>query len=179
MVVANIAFASGVWLRGLVTGSQQPALTVLFDGACPRCRASAALILSADPDHVIRLVDLTAVDVRTIHPSLSSESCMRSMHAVTAQGRISTGFDAMRAIGARLPPFWLPALFGSIPGLAWAGRSLYNALAATRPRDVRCTDDVCGLSSRTPLGSTRDRGQNQHHHHVRGSQSDTEEMARP
>jgi len=36
----------GVWLRGLVTGPDQPVLTVLYDGACPRCRASVALVMA-------------------------------------------------------------------------------------------------------------------------------------
>ena len=69
----------------------QTSVTVLYDGACPRCRSSMALILSADPDQVIRPVDLTAVDVRTVHPSLSSEACMRSMHVVTSQGGVKKG----------------------------------------------------------------------------------------
>ncbi len=179
MLAANLAFVPGPWLRGLVTGPVQPGLTVLYDGACPRCRASAALIVSADPDHVIRPVDLTGVDVRGIHPSLTRDACVRSMHCVTAQGFVSAGFDAILAIGRRLPLFWIPALIGSIPGLAWAGRFSYNAIAASRARDVPCTDDVCGLPSRTPLGAPRDRGQFHHHHNVIAPESDTEEMAGP
>jgi predicted DCC family thiol-disulfide oxidoreductase YuxK len=179
MLAANLAFVSGPWLRGLVTGLVQPSLTVLYDGACPRCRASVALIVSADPDHVVRPVDLTAVDVRTIHPALTADACMRSMHVVTAQGIIASGFDAVRAVGFRLPLFWVPALIGSIPGLAWAGRSSYNIVAATRARDVPCTDHVCGLPSRTPLAAPRDRGEFHNHHHVIAPQSDTEEIARP
>ena len=81
MIAANLAFVSGPWLRGLATGPDQPALRVLFDGACPRCRASMALITAADPDHVVEPVDLTAVDVRTIHPGLTP----RGLHAVDAR----------------------------------------------------------------------------------------------
>jgi predicted DCC family thiol-disulfide oxidoreductase YuxK len=178
MLAGNVAFVSGRWLRGLVTGPDQPALTVLYDGACPRCRASVALILSADPDHVIRAIDLTAVDVRTIHPALSSEACLRSMHAVTARGIVTAGFDAMRAIGVRLPVFWIPAFISSIPGLAWAGRSSYNAVAATRARDVPCTDHACGLRSGTPLIAPGDRGQPHNDHKPIAPKSDSEEIAR-
>ena len=179
MLTANLAFVSGIWLRGLVTGPDQPVVSVLYDGACPRCRASVALILSADPDQVVRPIDLTAVDVRTIHPELTPEACMRSMHIVTRQGVVKSGFDAVRGLGARLPLFWLPALIGSIPGVASAGRLVYNRLAATRPRDVPCTDDVCGIHSRTSLGSPRDRGDFHNHHNVIAPKSDTEEMVRP
>jgi predicted DCC family thiol-disulfide oxidoreductase YuxK len=147
MLTANFAFVSGTWLRSLVAGPDQPLVSVLYDGACPRCRASSALILSADPDQVVRAIDLTTVDVRTIHPDLTSESCLRSMHVVTRQGVVKSGFDAVCAVGARLPLFWLPAVIGSIPGVALAGRVVYNRLAATRPRDVPCSDEVCGIHS--------------------------------
>jgi predicted DCC family thiol-disulfide oxidoreductase YuxK len=147
MLAANLAFVSGTWLRRLVTGTDQPSASVLYDGACPRCRASVALILSADPDQVIRPIDLTAVDVRTIHPGLTPEECLRSMHIVTRQGVIKSGFDAVCAIGSRLPLFWLPAFVGMIPVVASAGRFVYNRLAAVRSRDVPCTDDVCRMHS--------------------------------
>ena len=44
MIAANLAFVSGPWLRSLVAGRDvdQPAGRVLYDGACPRCRASMA-----------------------------------------------------------------------------------------------------------------------------------------
>jgi predicted DCC family thiol-disulfide oxidoreductase YuxK len=149
MMAGNLAFVSGPWLRRLLTGPVQPELKVLFNGACPRCRASVALITAADPDHVVEPVDLTAVDVKSIDPSLTLADCMRSMHAVSRAGQVTSGFDAVRAIALRLPLFWLPAVLGSLPGVAWTGRRVYNALAATRPRDVTCTDQVCGIHSRT------------------------------
>jgi predicted DCC family thiol-disulfide oxidoreductase YuxK len=179
MLTANLAFVSGTWLRGLVTGPDQPAVSVLYDGACPRCRASVALILSADPDQVVRPIDLTTVDVRTIHAELTPENCMRSMHIVTRQGVVKSGFDAVRGLGALLPLFWLPAVIGKIPGIASAGRVVYNRLAATRPRDVPCTDEVCGIHARTSLGSPRDRGDSHNHHNVIASKSDTEEIVSP
>jgi predicted DCC family thiol-disulfide oxidoreductase YuxK len=179
MLAANLAFVSGTWLRGLVTGPNQPVVSVLYDGACPRCRASMALVLSADPGQVVRPIDLMAVDVRTIHPGLTRQECLRSMHIVTGQGTIKSGFDAVRWLGGRLPLFWLPALIGAIPGVASAGRFVYNRLAASRPRDVPCTDDVCGIHSRTSLGMPRDRGDLLNHHNLIAPKSDTEEMVHP
>jgi predicted DCC family thiol-disulfide oxidoreductase YuxK len=178
MLAGNIAFVSGVWLRGLVTGRDQPSLSVLYDGACPRCRASLALIMAADPDQVIAPVDLTAVDVAAIHPSLTPEACMRSMHVVSKQGVVTFGFDAVRLVGARLPLFWLPAVIGFFPGVAGAGRLVYNWLAAIRPRDVPCTDELCALHSRTALRSTQARAHAQNQENAIGPQADTEEMAR-
>ncbi|MGE3818319.1 MAG: HTTM domain-containing protein, partial [Isosphaeraceae bacterium] len=73
MIAANLAFVSGTWLRSLVAGEVPGATAgrVLYDGACPRCRASMAFITAADPDRLIEPIDLTAVDVKTIHPSLT------------------------------------------------------------------------------------------------------------
>jgi predicted DCC family thiol-disulfide oxidoreductase YuxK len=145
MIGANLAFVSGVWLRSLATGRDQPALRVLYDGACPRCRASMALLTAADPDHVLMPIDLTAVAVESLNPALTREACLKSMHVIARDGKIKAGFDAVRAIGAWLPLFWPPTLIAWLPGVAWAGRLGYNHLAASRRRDVVCTDDVCGI----------------------------------
>jgi Vitamin K-dependent gamma-carboxylase len=48
MIAANLAFVPGSWLRSLATGGAAPALRILYDGACPRCRASVALVSAAD-----------------------------------------------------------------------------------------------------------------------------------
>jgi predicted DCC family thiol-disulfide oxidoreductase YuxK len=179
MVAGNLAFVSGSWLRGLVTGRERPALRVLYDGACPRCRASMALIRAADPDCVIEPVDLTAVAVASVHPSLTREACLRSMHAVSRAGKVSVGFDAVRSAAGCLPLFWPLAWVSYLPGVAWAGRVVYNRAAATRPRDVPCTDDVCGLHSRTPRTMPRDRGIAQNHHSTIATLADTEEGPHP
>jgi predicted DCC family thiol-disulfide oxidoreductase YuxK len=149
MLAANLAFVSGPWVRGLVTGLHQPGLTVLYDGACPRCRKTMALVTAADPDHVIEPVDLMAVDVSLVHPSLAREKCLQSMHVVAANGQITAGFDAVRTLTGRVPLFWPLAAIACLPGLAWLGRRVYNVIAANRPRDVLCTDEVCGIHSRT------------------------------
>jgi predicted DCC family thiol-disulfide oxidoreductase YuxK len=149
MIAANVAFVSGRWLRSLSTGEadDQPALRVLFDGACPRCRASMALITAADPDHVVEPIDLTAVDVGTVDPRLTRDACMRAMHVVSRTGRLTAGFDAVATIGRRLPLFRPLAILGSLPGVVHLGRIVYNRIATSRPRDVPCTDDVCGVPS--------------------------------
>jgi len=159
MITANLAFVSGTWLRGLVTGRPQLSAKVLYDGACPRCRASMALLTSADPDRVIDPIDLTAVDLKTIDPRLTADSCMKAMHVVWHDGTISSGFDAIRGVAGRLPLFWPFAAVGYLPGLAWAGRRVYDRVAAARPRDVPCNDDVCGIPSSRPAVTTRVRDQ--------------------
>lgn len=108
-----------------------------------------AMLTAADPDRVLEPIDLTAVNVATIHPSLTRADCMQSMHVVSRGGRITAGFDGVRSVAAWLPLFWPVAAIWYLPGVAWLGRRVYNYLAATRPRDVPCTDDACGIHSRT------------------------------
>jgi predicted DCC family thiol-disulfide oxidoreductase YuxK len=158
MIAANLAFVSGPWLRSLVAGrvDDQPAGRVLYDGACPYCRKSMAWLTAADPDHVVEPVDLTAVNVATIHPTLTREACMKAMHLVRADGRVAAGFDALVVLARWMPLFWPIGLAGSLPGAAWLGRRVYQRIADARPRDVPCTDEVCGL----PLH--RDRAQGSH-----------------
>jgi predicted DCC family thiol-disulfide oxidoreductase YuxK len=149
MLAANLAFVPGGWLRSLVTAPQQPALRILFDGGCPRCRAVVALIAAADPDRMVEPIDLTLVEVASIHPSLRAEDCFQSMHAVSQTGRITAGFDAVRSVWARLPLSWPLAAIASVLGVVIVGRSVYNRLAATRPRDLPCSDETCGIHSGT------------------------------
>jgi predicted DCC family thiol-disulfide oxidoreductase YuxK len=155
MIVGNLAFVPGSWLRSLVTGRVQPAGRLLYDGACPRCRAALALIGAADPDRIIEPIDLNAVDVTTIHPSLTKEACLRAMHLVRSGGRVDSGYDAVLTLSRWIPLAWPAAAIGHLPGVASLGRRVYNHLAATRPRDVPCTDEVCGLPPR-PAGATPD-----------------------
>jgi len=145
MIAGNLAFVSGPWLRSLVSGRDQPAGKVLYDGACPRCRASMAFITAGDPDRVIEPIDLTAVDVATIHPGLTREACLKAMHLVHRDGRVEVGYEAVMTLLAWTPPSAPLALVRYLPGVSFVGRRVYNRIAESRPRDVACTDEVCGI----------------------------------
>lgn len=145
MIAANLAFCSAAWLRSLVSGTAQPSGRVLYDGACPRCRASMALITASDPDRVLSPVDLTSVDVSTVHPSLMREACMKSMHLVHADGRVEVGYDAVMTLLGWCPIFSPMALVRYLPGVSFVGKRVYDRVASTRPRDQPCTDEVCGI----------------------------------
>lgn len=147
MLAGNLAFVSGPWLRSLVAGPDpaKPSGRVLYDGACPRCRRSMALLKAADPATVVEPIDLNRGDVATIHPSLTPDACLRSMHLVRSDGRVSQGFDAVATLARWLPLFSPLGTAAGVPGVAVVGRWIYNALAASRPRDVPCTDETCEL----------------------------------
>ncbi|MBV8488410.1 MAG: DUF393 domain-containing protein [Planctomycetaceae bacterium] len=83
-----------------------------------------------------------------MHPKLTLNACIDSMHVVRpATNQVTAGFDAVRELCAWLPLFWPLLMFAWLPGVAWAGRRIYNKIARGRPRDVTCTDEVCGIRS--------------------------------
>lgn len=145
MVAGNLAFVSGPWLRSLVAGREQPAGRLLFEGSCPRCRRAMAWVAALDPDHVVEPVDVSSVDLGSVHAGLSRESCKRSLHLVRSDGRVVVGFDALWTLAGWSPWTWPVALLGWLPGVAWAGRKVYNARAAQRLRAASGSDNACGL----------------------------------
>jgi predicted DCC family thiol-disulfide oxidoreductase YuxK len=152
MVAGNLAFVSGPWLRSLAAGraGRGPSATVLYDGACPKCRASMAVMAAADADRALAPIDLTAIDVAQVHPSLTPEACLRSMHVVLRGGRVVSGFDAVAAAARQLPLFWGAGVLAMVPGVAHLGRRAYNGIAARRAREAPCTDESCALPSHRP-----------------------------
>lgn len=152
MIAGNLAFCDGRWLRGLVAGKEPGAAAgkVLYDGACPRCRASMALLTAGDPDRVIEPVDLTAVDVTKVHPSLTKAKCLEAMHLVRADGEVVSGYDAVMTILGWTPLFWPVSLVRHVPGVSVVGRRIYRKIADSRPRDSVCNDEVCGLHPPAP-----------------------------
>ena len=150
MVAGNLAFCSGPWLRSLFAGraEDEPAVRVLYDGACPVCRRSIAVCTALDPDRLIDPIDLNAVDPKSIHPSLTREACLAAMHVVDRRGRVTAGFDAVRTLLGCIPTGMPLAWLGYVPGVAPLGRRAYNAFAASRPRDLPCTDETCAIHPR-------------------------------
>ena len=109
-------------------------------------------------DRVVEPLDLNVVDVATVHPSLTREACLESMHLVRRDGRVVAGFDAVATLARWLPPGWPLGALALVPGVAPVGRRIYHAIAASRPRDVPCTDEVCAPrppASAAPTGRRR------------------------
>lgn len=151
MVAANLSFVSGAWLRSLVSGRVQPLGRVLYDGYCPRCRTSMALLSAGDPDHVLEPVDLNSLDVAKLDPRLSREATLKAMHVVQSDGKVKAGYDAVMAVMGWIPLTWAFSLLRFVPGVSWIGRKVYDAIAASRPRDEPCTDETCGIHPPKPL----------------------------
>lgn len=128
MIAANLAFVSGPWLRRLVTGDLQPAGCLRFAHGSPRGQTLATLALAADPDRVL-LVDDTDRSTSAAPPLGVRDSARDQTFAlVGADGRTSSGYDAMLTVARWLPLFWPVALLGRLPGLRTIFRGLFLRL---------------------------------------------------
>ncbi len=114
----------------------KPRHAFLYDGSCGLCRTTVAVLRRLDVMGRIEFIDALAdwPRVRAAFPSLAQDDCLRTMHVVTAGGRIEQGFDAYRAISWSLPLFWPVAPLLYVPGVPALGRRIYAAVAARRHR---------------------------------------------
>jgi predicted DCC family thiol-disulfide oxidoreductase YuxK len=120
---------------------------VLYDGSCPLCKKSVAILKRLD--WLKRLTYQDARDLEHLPESsipLEPERLLQEMHIVTPnRKRVHAGFRAFRWMAGRLPVFWAlwPLLF--IPGVPWIGQRLYRWIARHRYHLVPCSDGACAL----------------------------------
>jgi predicted DCC family thiol-disulfide oxidoreductase YuxK len=122
-------------------------LTVLYDGQCTLCRASAARVRRLDHRHRIALVDLHDPGVPGRFPQVDREKALRLMQAVDAAGRVSSGVDAWTGI-VDLLPGWRPvAWLLKLPGIHAVAGWVYGWVARNRYRWNReaCADGSCAV----------------------------------
>jgi len=123
---------------------------VLYDGLCPLCRKSVAILKRLD--WLKRLSYRDARDTEHLPESavpLEPGRLLEEMHLVTPdRRRVHTGFRAFRWMAGHLPLLWLlwPWLF--LPGIPWLGRKLYRWIAKHRYHLVPCDDGQCALPAR-------------------------------
>jgi predicted DCC family thiol-disulfide oxidoreductase YuxK len=126
-------------------------LTVLFDGQCALCRASAARVRRLDSRKSIDLLDLHEPSALQRFPQVDREEAMKWMVAVDPEGHTYKGADAWARIGLLLPGWNLLAWILLVPGIHWLARKIYAWIAANRYRWNRtvCNDDSCGVHVRS------------------------------
>jgi predicted DCC family thiol-disulfide oxidoreductase YuxK len=124
-----------------------PALTVLFDGHCGLCRASAERLRRFDPQRRVELLDLHDPSAALRFPAIDRREAMRWMQAVDREGRVFSGSDAWAHIGLELPGWKAIAWIPLVPGVRWLARSVYAAIARNRYRWNRnaCEDGSCAV----------------------------------
>jgi predicted DCC family thiol-disulfide oxidoreductase YuxK len=131
-----------------------PALTVLFDGHCGLCRASAERVRRFDPHHRIELLDLHDPSAARRFPGIDREEAMKATQAVDPQGRVFRGSDAWARIGLALPGWKAVAWILLVPGVRWLAGKVYAVVARNRYRWNRaaCADGSCAVHLGNPRG---------------------------
>lgn len=117
-------------------------ITVLYDGRCGLCLRTIFVLQLLDALNRLQYINFwNGVARATVAPRLTIDQLNRALH-VKIRGRFFTGFDALRALAARLPalvPF-APLLF--LPGVPSVGRRIYARIAARR---ANCSHKRCLL----------------------------------
>src|SRR6185437_8697135 len=122
-----------------------PRARVLFDGHCPFCRKSVALLRRLDWMHQLQYVDVRDPAALPAEAAgLAPERLLEEMHVLTPDGRqVYHGFAALRWLAWRLPLLWFMVPWLYVPGIPALGQRLYLWVARHRFQLVPCHGGVC------------------------------------
>jgi len=112
--------------------------TLIYDGECAMCRASALWIMRRAMDAgTLEILPCRSAPRRARFPQVTDAQCMTAMQLVLPDGRVLAGADAMPELLRRIPRWrWLASLF-ALPGMRPLGRAVYAWIARNRMR-VSC-----------------------------------------
>jgi predicted DCC family thiol-disulfide oxidoreductase YuxK len=124
---------------------------VLYDGRCPLCQKSVAMLRRLDWLRVLVYVDVRDPDqLAACDLPVEPSRLLEEMHLITPGRRqVLHGFLAFRWIAWRLPALWLIAPFLYLPGMPTIGQRVYLWVARNRFRLVPCHGGVCTLPRRS------------------------------
>ena len=122
-------------------GPVAPIATLIYDGECAMCRASALWLLRRAMDGgALEILPCRSAPRRLRYPHITDEQCMSAMQLVLPDGRVVAGADAVPELFARIPHWrWVPALF-ALPGVRPIARRVYAWIARNRMKIS------CGIS---------------------------------
>ena len=121
-----------------MTAAGSPVATLIYDGECAMCRASALWIMRRAMDSgALEILPCRSSPHRARFPHVSDEQCMTAMQLVLPDGRVLAGADAVPELVRRIRGLgWLATLF-ALPGARPLARRFYAWLARNRMR-VSC-----------------------------------------
>jgi len=123
----------------------RPRAQVLYDGQCPLCLKSVALLQRLDWLHQVTCVNVRDPEqVPLRDPPLPPQRLLEEMHLITPDGRrVHHGFGAFRWLAWRLPALWPLAPLLYLPGVPALGQRAYLWVARNRFQLVPCHGGVC------------------------------------
>lgn len=124
---------------------------VLFDGDCPLCQRSVAILKRLDWLDKLRFQNARETDkLPESEVHLDPQRLVEEMHLLTPdRKRAHAGYNAFRWMAWRLPLTALFAPLAYLPGVPWLGNKIYLWVAKNRMNLVPCKDGEC----RVPLKS--------------------------
>ena len=122
--------------KRLNTTSQcAPALTVLYDGACPLCRREIAVyrdLQPLQPGAPVCFADVSSEAV-PLPAGTTREQLLARFHVQGPDGQLISGAQAFLALWAALPGWRWLALAGRLPGAGWMMERMYRLFLKCRP----------------------------------------------
>jgi predicted DCC family thiol-disulfide oxidoreductase YuxK len=115
--------------------NESPALTVLYDGACPLCRREIGVYRGLRPlrsDAPVCFADVSDA-ASPLPPGTTREQLLARFHVRRRDGELLSGAQAFLALWAALPGWRWLARVGRLPGAAWVMERSYIAFLRWRP----------------------------------------------
>jgi predicted DCC family thiol-disulfide oxidoreductase YuxK len=109
-----------------------PALTVLYDGACPLCRREIGIYRGLQSNTPVCFADVSD-QTQALPDGSTREQLLARFHVRDADGRLLSGAQAFLALWAALPGWRWLARLGRLPGVAWAMERVYRLFLRLRP----------------------------------------------
>jgi predicted DCC family thiol-disulfide oxidoreductase YuxK len=109
-----------------------PALTVLYDGACPLCRREIDIYRGLQSSTPVCFADVSDA-TQPVPPGTTREQLIARFHVRDTDGRLLSGAQAFLALWAALPGWRWLARVGRWPGAAWAMERSYLLFLRVRP----------------------------------------------
>ena len=112
--------------------NNSPALTVLYDGACPLCRREIGIYRGLRPNTPVCFSDVSDA-AQPLPPGTTREQLLARFHVRGHDGQLLSGAQAFLALWAALPGWRWLALIGRLPGATWAMERAYRFFLRWRP----------------------------------------------
>ena len=109
--------------------------TLIYDGECSMCRASALWIMRrALSSGTLEILPCASAVRRTRFPQVTEAACLTAMQLVLPDGRVLAGADAVPELLRRIRGWgWVAAVF-ALPGVRPVARRVYAWVARNRMR---------------------------------------------